>query len=239
MGAVVEPLPVGYAVHPVEVQVLPEGQDEGENDEPDRVGAEGGEGDPAVAVGPQHQDFVERPDGAAADHGPEGVVLDLVPEQESLAIGARPAGVVLEASALDAPPVEYAVQRAGDDRQHNVVAREHGPDPLELQLAEVGQIVGAGLEVLPGRPAEQVVDSGAKGPEEAGEAEEEADQFAPFDGPGKRQGLAHGPGHPFATGIARLATVVERDGSRRSSFAVICHDFTLNVGIGAVKDLIR
>ena len=137
-------------MHPVEVQVLPEGQDEGENDAPDRVGAEGG---PAVAVGPQHQDFIERPDGAAADHGPEGVVLDLVLEKESLAIGARPAGVILEASSLDAPPVEDAVQRTGDDGQHNVISREHGPDPLELQLAEVGQIVGAGLEVLPSRPA--------------------------------------------------------------------------------------
>jgi len=80
VGAVVKPLPVRNAVHPVEVQVLPEGQDEGENDAPDRVGAEGGEGGPAVAVRPQHQDFVERPDGAAADHGPEGVVLDLVLE---------------------------------------------------------------------------------------------------------------------------------------------------------------
>ena len=79
------------------------------------------------------------------------------------------------------------------------------------------------------------MDSGAKGLEEAGEAEEEADQFAPFDGPGKRQGLAQDPGHPFAAGIAGLPAVVERDGYRRSSFAVICHDFTLNGAVGIVK----
>ena len=48
-------------------------------------------------------------------------------------------------------------------------------------------------------------------------------------------------GYPYDDDATRAEGVgyVERDGSRRSSFAVIFHDFTLNVGIGAVKDLTR
>ena len=83
------------------------------------------------------------------------------------------------------------------------------------------------------------MDSGAEGPEEPGEAEKEADQFAPLDGPDKRQCITHGPGLPFATGIASLATVVEADRSRRSSFSNLCHNSTLNAGSGPVKDIIR
>ena len=83
------------------------------------------------------------------------------------------------------------------------------------------------------------MESGAEGPEEAGEAEEKADPLAPLDGPGKGQGLTQDPGRPFAAGITGLATVVERDGCGCSGFAVICHNYTLNGAAGAVKDLIH
>ena len=162
----------------VEVQVLPEGQKEGEDNKPDRVVGERHERRPAVAVGPQHKDFVEGPDRAAADHRPEHVVLDLVFEEERLAVGARPAGIVLEAGALHATPVEDAVQSGAHDGQHHIVADEHRPDPLDTQLAEGGRVVGARLEVGPGQVTQTVVERSAERPEKTWETKEEPGQLA-------------------------------------------------------------
>ena len=103
-------------VDAIEVELVPQRQHEGEDNEPHRIIRERAPQTPAIGIAPQAQDLVGRPDRHSCREGADDVVDVLVLEHEHVAgIFRRPLAVELEAVGLRPLDIEAQFKRAIDD----------------------------------------------------------------------------------------------------------------------------
>ena len=155
VGVLVQRLPVGETMRPVEVR-LPQQQDEHHHQHAvHRVPGPTHVGDELVGVQPQRDRLVAGPDRAAAGEVPEHVVAGLVAEQKRAAVAGEPARVVLVALVLGALDVQPQVQTAGDDQQQRRIAQIQLGDPADRERLGTRQ---AGREEQPCHDGDARVD---------------------------------------------------------------------------------
>ena len=126
-------------MHEVEVELPDERDQQHEDDEPHRVGAQLDERHVPVGEGPQGDDLVGRPDRHAAAEGPEDVVRKLIVEREDLVVPGERAERVLGVRALRLEDVEPQVPGTEEEHREPQVAGKDDGDPPQLERLHVGK----------------------------------------------------------------------------------------------------
>lgn len=118
------------SVNAIEVKLVPDGQDEGKDSEPNGMRRKGAPWAIAIGITPQAQDFISRPDRHACRKSANDVVDVLALEHEHIAGVFRwPLAVIFELCALASLHIEVQFQQPVDDQNQNTVAREQINDP--------------------------------------------------------------------------------------------------------------
>ena len=126
------------------------------------------------------------------------------------------------------------MQRAGDEHQQGDVAGEHRQDPGGAQLAEVAQLVGPRLEMVPRYGREPVEGDRAERPKETGETEKKLEELFGLDRPSERLCFPQKPRGPLAFGVARRGSVVDGGGGL-DRLPRFCHTQTVRISTHSVK----
>ena len=142
VSRLVERLPVGEPVRPVEVHLAQQADGHEQQDEVDRVGAEIDVRQVAVGVHPHREGLEQRPHADAADQGPEHVVARLIAEQEPAVAGAEPAPIVLVVRALRPLDEQAKVPGAEPQEDDPCVAQVDADHPARLETRHALQLRG-------------------------------------------------------------------------------------------------
>ncbi len=113
---------------------LPQHQHEQQQREVKRLRIPGNHRQMAVGVGPHHDHFVGRPNGATAGDAPNDIVDKLRAEEKTRHFLAPPFGMKFEFFALRLEGVEPEMQTAVKQHHQHQVAHEDVGDPADLEL---------------------------------------------------------------------------------------------------------